>query len=98
MSLTDNKINLAKLEILIRGDRLPDDLAEEVFILGYKHGLSGDILMLLMFQLKEMFDTPEFDVYVYKMLLLGYSMGQKTFEDVQDASINQLNDKPSVTQ
>lgn len=93
-----DKIQLAKLEILIRGDRLPDDLAEEVFILGYKHGLNGDLFMLLMFQLKDMFDTEEFNVYVYKMLLLGYSMGQKTFDEVNEASFNQANNKPAVTQ
>lgn len=98
MSLTENKINLAKLEILIRGDRLPNDLAEEIFILGYKHGLNGDLLMFLMFQLKDMFDEAVFDLYTYKMLLLGYSMGQKTHRDVEEASLNQLNDKPNVTQ
>lgn len=96
--MSSDKINLAKLEILIRGDRLPDSLGEEIFILGYKHGLNGDMLMLLMFQLKDEFDTPEFDTYVYKMLLLGYSMGQKTFEDVNEASVNQANNKPAVTQ
>lgn len=91
-------INLARVELLIRGDVIPKDLAEETFILGYKHGISGELLMVLMFQLKDMFDEPEFDLYVYKMLILGYSMGQKTYEDVQEASINQLNNKPAITQ
>lgn len=94
----EGNINLAKLETLIRGDRIPQDFSEEIFILGYKHGIMGDLLMTLMFQLKDVFDEPQFTIYVYKLLLLGYCMGQKTFEDVNEASMNQANNKPSVTQ
>ncbi len=88
-------INLASLEVLIRGDRLPVDLSEEVFIVAYKSGLSGDKLMNLMFQIKD--EVDEFDLHDHKMLELGYSMGQKDYLAVLEASENTVLDNPNAT-
>jgi hypothetical protein len=89
-------INLASLEILVRGDRLPEGLSEEVFLVAYKYGLEGTRMMPLMFQLKD--DVDSFELFDWKMLTLGYSMGQKAHADVMEATTSIALDKPSVTQ
>lgn len=96
MPSQSEEIKIASLEILIRGDRLPDGLAEEVFIVAYKFGLEGSNLMPLMFQLKD--DVDSFTLFDWKLLTLGYSMGQKAHADVMEATNAMTLDKPQLTQ
>lgn len=93
-----NKINLARLNNLITGDELPVDFADEVFVAAYSFGIDNKELMDLMLQFKDLFDTDAFNLYVYKIFLLGYSMGQRAHNEVLEASVNQANNKSHVTQ
>lgn len=90
-------INLAELETLIRGERLPKDQAEELFLLAYKSGLGDELLLFTMLDLRDIFETlPSADKDFF---ILGYCLGQKTFRDVEENNVNSsVNDKPKITQ
>lgn len=90
-------INLGKLETLIRGERLPDSRAEELFILTYKCGLGDELLLLTLLQIRDILDSLSSDEKNF--LILGFCLGQKTFRDVEDNSIESfINNKPNTTQ
>lgn len=90
------EINLAKLEVLIRGERLPNDRAEELFIRAYKAGIGDELLLFTMLELRDIFEgleSTEKDFFI-----LGFCLGQKQFRDVEDASFESVNFKPRITQ
>lgn len=90
-------INLAALQELIRGDRLASNRSEELFLLAYKSGIGDELLLYTVLQLKDIFEglpSEEKDFFI-----LGYCLGQKTFRDVEEESLNFItNSKPNITQ
>lgn len=90
------EINLAKIEELIRGERLAADRAEELFLLAYKSGIANELLLFCILQVKDIFEglpSEEKDFFI-----LGYCLGQKTFRDVEEESLNFMLNKPLTTQ
>jgi hypothetical protein len=93
---TNMDINLANLEILIRGERMPANRAEELFLMAYKAGLGDELLLFTLIGLRDIFEGlsgSEKDFFV-----LGYCLGQKTFRDVEDSSFENLTNITKITQ
>lgn len=78
------KINLQRLEFLIRGE-IPKGKHEELFVLAYKAGIGDHSLMEVLLQISDIFDElPKNEVNHF---LLGYALGQKTHRESEDAML-----------
>lgn len=90
------EINLTDLETLIRGERLPINRAEELFIRAYKAGLSDELLIFTLLELRDIFEGLESNEKDY--FILGFCLGQKHLKDAEDDGENFTNNKTNYTQ
>lgn len=88
-------IDLQRIEELIKGDAIPEDIGEEMFQLAYKEALGGTILIHVMIQIAEVLD--DLTVDEIHMFLLGYAIGERDLEDAQAAMTEQLTDGNNTT-
>ena len=82
------KIDLQRLEFLIRGDE-PKGLNEELFILSYKSGLSGELLMNAVLQVSGQFE--DYDQNEINHFMVGYCLGQKTYFESEEQMLKEAN-------
>ena len=75
------KINMQRIEMLVRGEQ-PEGMHEELFVVAFKSGLSGESLMLTLLQVSDIFEGLTHDDKNY--FCLGYALGQKTFMEAED--------------
>jgi len=75
------KINIKRIELLVAGEQ-PEGLCEELFVVAFKSGLSGETYMLTLLQVSDIFEGLSHDEKDY--FTLGYAMGQKTHLESED--------------
>ncbi len=81
-------IDLGKLETLIKGERSPENRQEELFILFYKTGLSNEMIMYTLLQIKAEID--QFDIIDYQYMILGMALGDRDYREVLKQSYKHL--------
>lgn len=80
--LDDGIITLQRQEVLIRGEVSPINLCEELFVLAYKNGLAGELLLNVILEIADIFDETNGNEKDH--FLLGYARGQKDISDAED--------------
>lgn len=89
-----NKIDMQRIEMLVRGEQ-PEGVEEELFVVAFKSGLSGESFMLTLLQVSDIFEGLTHGGKNY--FCLGYALGQKTMmeteEEMTDATTHNYNKK-----
>ena len=82
-----DKINMQRIEMLVRGEQ-PEGMHEELFVVAFKSGLSGESFMLTMLQISDIFEgLTHLDKNYFN---LGYALGQKTYMDSEEEMVSEL--------
>jgi hypothetical protein len=88
------KINLQRIEELIRGDQ-PEGMYEELFVVAFKSGLGGESFMLTLLQVSDIFEELTHEDKNY--FVLGYALGQKTLIDSEEQMTDAVTIKANKT-
>jgi hypothetical protein len=72
---------LVRWQELIAGG-IPQDRAEELFILGYKYGLGSELLIYALLSISDIIEGLEIKELQY--FTCGYALGQKTWDDAEE--------------
>lgn len=81
--MVKDSINLQRVEQLVRGDQ-PKGLHEELFVVAFKCGLGGESFMLALLQISDIWEDITHKDKNY--FVLGYALGQKTFEESEEVT------------
>lgn len=67
-------IDLERLEALLKGDDIPDNLGEEMFLASYAMAADGEKFFTHLLNLGDVLD--KLNINELQLLILGYAMGQ----------------------